>query len=226
MQIKGRDTFDPRFNVTLRVYDRQKDGSLAFREKRDVHNVMTNAGRTWLMQTAGASSYDPLTPLVTEKVQYVGFGCGGYLQNTPGLALLQHTQTELASVISLEEPVALSYSGQLGTFLRSCQAQTLGNTDDFPGPGRIVFRAMVAESELSFTDPYANYALRSSTQLGTEVPVSEAGLYLSSAVPTYNTGSHAGADPRLANHMVCYNVFDPVIVTPNVMLMLEWELRC
>lgn len=226
MQIQGRDTFDPRFNVTLRVYDRKKDGSLAFREKRDVHNVMTTAGRTWLMQSAGASSYSPLTPLVTEKVQYVGFGCGGYLQNTAGLSQLLHTQTELASVVALEEPVALSYTGQTGTFLRSCQAQTLNNTDDFPGAGRIVFRAWVNESELSFTVPYANYALRSNTQLGTEVPVSEAGLYLSNAGPTYDTGSHAGADPRLANQLVCYNVFDPVIVTPNVMLLLEWELRC
>ena len=50
------------------------------------------------------------------------------------------------------------------------------------------------------------------------MPISEAGLYLSSAQTQPQV-------PTNDNKLVAYDIFSPIIVTPNVMLKIEWELR-
>ena len=70
------------------------------------------------------------------------------------------------------------------------------------------------ESDLSFAlnETYNQKDVQS------EVPISEAGLYLSSAVPTT-------ANPTQENGLIAYDVFAPITVTPNNRLRIEWELR-
>lgn len=211
------DGFNPQVNVLILAYERGK-GGLRLIAKRETHNIMTTTGRAWLVQRLGASSYAPLTANTTEVVQYIGLGCGGALQTT---ATFANTQTELASVIALEDPVA--YTGvapALKTYLQTVKAQS-NNTTYFPGVGRTVFIYDVPESYISFTG--------STTFLGhvvnTEVPVSEAGLYLSGAEATYNSVGPVGVSPVTANRLACYNIFDPIIVTPSVMLRVLWEIR-
>ena len=217
MHISNRDNFDPRFNVTLVGYERRKDGSLQQRYRRDVHNIMTNTGRDWLVRRLGAVSYGPEVPHVTTLVKYAGFGCGGALQTD---VQFPNTQTELATVVSLQDPTPFSTVGNLSTYLKTLNTQSITSTY-FPGVGRTVFICQVPESEIS----YLTAATYSGVSVGTSVPLSEAGLYLSNAGPTYDPVAPAGTDPTAANSLIAYNIFEPVTVTPNVVLRLEWELR-
>jgi len=159
---------------------------------------------------------DPPLPHVTTRIKYIGLGCGGALQTD---ANLPHAQTELVTVVALEDPVPYSENGAVKTYLKQVDNQLVNSSVYFPGTFRTRFIVDVAETELSFD---GNVTAKTGHVVGTSVPVSEAGLYLSSAEPTYGNG---GADPTGPNDLVCYNIFEPIIVTPNVVLRLEWELR-
>jgi hypothetical protein len=207
-------------NFALGVYDRDSGELLEYRE---VHNVCTNTGRTWISQLFGSSDYtqSPPTPHTTEKATYIGFGCGGVLQTSNNFAA---TQAELTTVTALEDPVPLSVNGTLRTYLKTVDSQSAGSVY-FPGNYRTVFIVDVLESEISFA---GNTTRTSAYGVGTSVPISEAGLYLNTALPTYNHVNPvpAGqADPAAANRMICYNTFEPVTITPNVVVRAEWELR-
>lgn len=228
MHVLNKDSFDPRFNVTVLAYERQKNGNQLLVARRETHNVMTNFGRNWLVQRLGSTAYGTTganylggVPVTDAVLRYVGLGVGGALQTR---ADLLHAQTELSSVIALEDPVAFSQAGTVWTFLKSVENQALGITN-FPDTGRTVFVCNVLESEVAFA---ANTAQGSSVVVGTEVPVSEAGLYLSSATATNDpaSGTPLVGSPVLANMLCCYDIFDPIVVTNNVMLKILWELRC
>lgn len=213
------DKFDPRVNVKVLVIE---NGRVV--AQRRTHNVMTNSGRNWLMQLLGSSDYaqSPPTAHTTAKLKYVGFGCGGVLQSDPAAQGFLNKQAEIASVVALEDPVPLSVAGTVKTFLGTLNDQRSG-TIHFPGIGRTVFIRNVLETEISFA---GNVTKGSNVVVGTEVPISEAGLYLSTATPTYDSANPGlGGDPVAANSLAAYNLFDPVVVTPSVSLRIEWEIR-
>lgn len=221
MSTTLRSDFDPRFNVTVLVYERTPAGPRLIGQ-RETHNVMTNTGRSWLVQRLGAASYtgSPPTPNTTEVIKYVGFGVGGALQTTAGY---MNTQAELASVVALEDPVPFKKVGDVQTYLETVNAQEVNNLY-FPGVGRTVFVYDVPEAYISFAGNESFSAL----PVGTEVAVSEAGLYLSNACPTYDVVNGPGPSsvpPTSANRLACYNIFDPIVVTQNVMLRILWEIR-
>lgn len=216
-----RSEFDPKINVSILIYE---NGELVGR--RDTHNVMTNQGKEWLLQRLGSSNYgvSPPTPHRTDVIKYVGFGVGGALQTN---AAFLRTQLEIPTVVALQDPVAYStLSATAKRYLKTVTNQVLGNPADFPAFNRTVFTLDVLETEIS----YPGARTRGSNVLvDTLVPVSEAGLYLSSAATDYDTGAPLGAgnvDPLSANFMVCYNIFEPVPVTPNTLLRILWEIRC
>lgn len=209
------DKYNVRFNVKVGAY---KDNKLI--DQRQSHNVMTNTGRNWLSRLVGASDYSTTPPLAhtTDKVAYVGLGCGGALQTDP---LLPKSQTELVTVEALEDPIPFSVASNVSTYLKKVNDQNANSSVYFPGSFRSRFIIDVAETEISYTGSTTSV---SNVNVGTSVPISEAGLYLSSAQPTWDGGS-LGADPSGPNSLVCYNIFDPIFVTPNVVLRVEWELR-
>jgi hypothetical protein len=216
--LKINSDFDPRINVTILVYERSAEGPRLV-DKRETHNVMTDTGRAWLVQRLGSSNYanaEP-TPNTTEVIKYVGLGVGGALQSTPGYA---HAQAELAQVTALEDPVCFEKVGSVQTYLKTVKNQTTESTF-FPGVGRTVFIYDVPESLVSFE---TNTSFGGQT-VGTSVPVSEAGLYLSLANTTYDTNNPLVDQPTAPNRLACYNIFDPIVVTPNVMLRILWEIR-
>ena len=191
-------------------------------DKRLSHNVVTNTGRAWLTQLVGSGDYSQTPPLphTTDKIGYIGFGCGGALQTNEQFAI---GQSELVTVTSLQDPVPiqdLQAGGKLYLKQVSSQAQS---SIFFPGDFRTRFIADLAEGELS----YQGSVTRVSGQaVNTSVPITEAGLYLTSANPVFDAGANStGADPAGPNSMIAYNVFDPIFVTPNVVLRVEWELR-
>ena len=205
--------------MAISVY---KDGKLV--DQRVSHNVFTNTGRTWLSRLVGSSDYtqSPPSPHSTDKIMYIGFGCGGALQSNTDYAT---GQAELVTVTSLQDPVPIAIDGDQRLYLKQVDNQA-NSSVYFPGDFRTRFVVDIAESELSFT---GNITRVSNKAVGTSVPITEAGLYLSSANPrfTHNAspGSSLEADPAGPNKLVAYNTFDPIHVTPNVILRVEWELR-
>jgi len=214
-----KDELEPTINVAISAY---KDGKLI--DQRLSHNVFTNTGRTWLSRLVGSSDYsqEPPAPHTHQKIAYIGFGCGGALQSNNDFAT---GQTELVTVTSLQDPVPVSIDGDQRLYLKQVDDQA-NSSIYFPGDFRTRFIVDIAESELSFT---GNTTRVSNKAVGTSVPISEAGLYLSSANPRFtheaDPANPLEADPAGPNMLVAYNIFDPIHVTPNVILRVEWELR-
>lgn len=182
-------------------------------DKRESHNVLTNNGAAWLAQLVSSASYatDPPTPNTAARVKYIGLGCGGILQTGAGFFA---SQSALVTVVGLEDPVAYTGVGAGATFLKTADAQAQ-NPIYFPTSRRVRFIVDVLETEMSYV---GNKAYKSQVGVETVVPISEAGLYLSSANTT-------GQDPTLENALVAYDVFSPMPVTPNNRIRVEWELR-
>jgi hypothetical protein len=218
--MKHVSEFNPRFNVKILVYERGPEG-FNLVGTRETHNVLTDFGRTWLLSRLGSSNYAAATPPshTDAVIQYMGFGCGGALQTDTRFL---RSQLELVSVTGLQEPVPFSLAAPISTFLKTVENQSMAGLPnaDFPAYNRTVFTLDVLETEISYA---ASQTYPSLVNVGTSVPVSEAGLYLSTATDTFDMG--AGGDPTAANELVCYNIFDPIPVNPNTMLRVQWELR-
>ena len=213
------DKLEPTINVAIGVYE---DGKLV--DQRFGHNVFTNTGRNWLTRVVGSDDYaqEPPSPHNIDKIKYIGFGCGGALQPDDSFA---SGQTELITVTAIQDPIPVGLDAGQRLYLKQVDNQS--NTSIyFPGNFRTRFVIDIAEDELSFP---GNVTRISNVIVGTSVPITEAGLYLSSANPRFtheaNPPFTSEADPAAPNYMVAYNVFDPIHVTPNVVLRVEWELR-
>lgn len=185
--------------------------------KRESHNILTNIGRTWLRNLSGAASYGAIDAgtgyiegtgyaLTSERVAYLGLGVGGSFSSAPYFA----TQEELVTVSALEDYVQIT---DAPTYLKTVLPQTTVN-GSFPDSYTIRFSTILASSEVSF----ATNVSKSAQAVGTNVPVSEAGLYISGATPTENL-DHVDNNTRL----VAYNIFTPIPVTPNVVLRIDWD---
>jgi hypothetical protein len=213
------DKLEPTINVAIAAYE---NGKLV--EQRFGHNVFTNTGRNWLSRVVGSDDYsfDPPSPHNTDKIMYIGFGCGGALQNDNNFA---SGQTELVTVTSIQDPVPISIDFGQALYLKRVDDQK-NNSVYFPGDFRTRFIIDIAEDELSFP---GNATRVSNVNVDTSVPISEAGLYLSSAHPRFTHNANPPlpeeADPAAPNYLVAYNIFDPIHITPNVILRVEWELR-
>lgn len=203
-------------NVRIRAIDKRTEKVV---EERVNHNVLTNIGRTWLRNLVGAASYaavDPVTgwiegagnAITSERVRYQMFGVGGALSAAPYL----HTQEELTTVTELEDWVNYDASNYMVEVL----PQTAAN-DAFPDTFSIRFIGEVPESAISYA---GNTSGGSAQAVGTSVPVSEAGLYLSGADKTKDPQDSANN-----TRLVAYDIFDPITVTPNIVLRVEWEFR-
>lgn len=203
-----RDELPVESNVRISLFDQH--GRL--KDVRESHNVLVNNGAAWLARLASSAAYpagDP-TPNTYDRIKYIGLGCGGALQTTPNFLA---TQSALVTVKALEDPVPYKKIGVDKYWLKTVDPQVLTPTY-FPAATRVRFILDVLESDLSF----ALNTTFATKDVATEVPISEAGLYLSSAVPTT-------ANPIGENGLIAYDVFAPITVTPNNRIRIEWELR-
>jgi hypothetical protein len=215
------DKLEPTINIAIAAFDK-KTGKLI--DQRLGHNVFTNTGRNWLSRVVGSDDYsmDPPNPHNTDKIMFMGFGCGGALQGDNNFAT---GQTELVTVTSIQDPIPISNDFNQRLYLKQVDDQS-NNSIYFPGDFRTRFIIDIAEDELSFP---GNITRVSNVTVGTSVPISEAGLYLSSANPRFTHEANppllGESDPAAPNYLVAYNIFDPIHITPNVVLRVEWELR-
>tara|TARA_R110002126_G_scaffold43108_6_gene123802 strand:+ start:131 stop:790 length:660 start_codon:yes stop_codon:yes gene_type:complete len=218
--MRQKDDLGLHFNVRITA---RENGKLIRSSTRESHNVFVNGGRAWVTQILGSSDYGqtPPTAHIRSKIKYIGFGCGGALQSDNQFA---NTRTEIVSVDALEDAIPYSVTGGVSTFLKAVANQAQ-DTISFPDSYRARFIVTVLESEISYVGSTTRISLR---EPGLSVPVSECGLYLSSAAPTFTTGGGglgSEADPSSANGLVAYNTFEPIPVTPNTVLRAIWELR-
>jgi len=141
----------------------------------------------------------------------MGFGCGGALQ--PDTTTYVTGQDEVVTVTALQDPVSVADDGGTFVYLKQVYNQA-DNSLYFPTAYTARFIADLIETEVSFV---GSFTKASNVNVGTSVPLTEAGLYTSEADPY--------ADPTLANGMICYYTFAPVTKTVKTVLRTEWDLR-
>jgi hypothetical protein len=201
-------------NVRLRAYVGDK-----LVDERESHNILTNIGRNWLRDLVGFTDFTGLAggafaspdTRTDERATYIAFGVGGVLSADP--TIYNATQEELVTVSALEDYVKIDATP---TYMKAVEDQTNGS-DSIVGSYAIRFISTILESEISFA---ANVSKSGGLAVGTNVPISEVGLYLSGANPAVDL-DNATNNARL----VAYNLFDSITVTPNIVLRIEWELR-
>jgi hypothetical protein len=200
-------------NVRISVLDLH--GKLV--DRRESHNVLTNNGAAWLARLASSANYLVATPApnTTERVKYIGLGCGGVLQTDAGALGLLTSQSALITVTALEDPVPYSGAGGARVWLKQVDDQAVTPTY-FPTSTRVKFIVDLLPSEVSYAGSTTGGG--AGTAVGTLAPISEAGLYLSSA-------DTAILDPTQENGLVAYDVFAPISITANNKVRVEWELR-
>lgn len=205
-------------NVRVRLYDRQ--GRVTYEHVG--HNVLTNAGRTWVTrlltpadfpalstanrnmtsnggQTGNEDTFSPIG--ITYRARYIGVGIGGTLQtiSPPGPG----GQTEHAGVTGLERQVLVNATD----YYRQIEPNDDPNDPlQFPDAYSVRVRAIFGYDDISFP---------AQPTYGTNVPLTEFALYTSQAALTV-----AGGDG-----CVCYHQVSPFSKTPDFALELVWELR-
>lgn len=207
------DNLPVQYNVRVSTL---RDGKVV--DRRESHNVMTNAGRAWLATLVGASAYPTPypTPHTPDRIKYMGLGCGGALQTDVNFLKFQSATVD---VTDLEDAVPFQAGpGNTNHYLKQVAPQAFNSTF-FPSPYRTRFILEISENEISYV---GSATAGSNRTVDTSVPISEAGLYLSSA---QSGGLVTPANARTLGSMVCYDTFSPITITPNVMVRVEWELR-
>ena len=214
-----REPIKPECNVRVTAL---RDGEVV--EQRESHNIITNVGRNYLRNIISAITYDnvdaangfvegPTNVYTSERVRYMAFGVGGAFSADP----YYHIQEELVTVTALEDYVKITDS----SYLKEVDVQGPAG-EPFPTQYSVRFACQLTESDISF----ANNVSKSSaltlpiSYVGTDVAVSEAGLYLSGANPAQDL-DHTDNNSRL----IAYNIFQPIHVTQNIVLRVEWEFR-
>lgn len=177
------------------------------------HNIVVNTGRQFLSEvitpaTLGAGTFTRTQDTV---VRYIGFGIGGDRQNSSDALISPWSDAYPAgyggtnlqpdddvTVAQLERPVLSS----AGLWLK--QISTPGT---FPTNGT------------TFTATF----LRADVNLGafSSMPLSEIGLFLSSADPALANGG-AGAYPGGTGHMIAYDTFDTISKTGGFQITVNW----
>ena len=202
------ETVEVKNNLTLIARERGKIVA-----RREGHNIWLDIGREYLSHVIALASYGPDVPQRNDRIKYMGFGIGGTRQVAPAIANVPpmstaypgtNAQTDLdPTVIGLERPVRISGSttpspGSAGdVWLGTIQAPAIHTN-----PREVTFRRLFSQTEISY-----------STFLS--VPLSEVGLFTSSAVPI---GIPAGTP-------VAYDTFDTISKTGAFEIEVEWTVR-
>lgn len=200
-----KDDISVRQNLFLTTRERGK-----IIDRREGHNIWLDLGREWLARLISYSSFSPLTPEDDARVRYMGLGVGGTRQlvspvpSPVGTAYPgTNAQTDTDPTITqLERPVRISGSdavtpGLAGDlWLGQIQAPPTHVTAT-----QVTFKRLFTRLEVSY-EPYLT------------VPLSEIGLFLSSADPE-----------SYSNTMVAYDTFDTLSKTSSFELEVEWTIR-
>jgi hypothetical protein len=204
------DKIEATWNLEIDLIERGKKR----RWHQRTHNIVVNTGRQMFCevitpQSLGAGSFVRHQDTV---VRYIGFGIGGNRQNSasafaapyavdyPGTNM--QTDTDV-TVARLERPVRVTAA--------PLWMREISTPGTFPTTTSTRFIAVFSETDIN----YGSY---------TSVPLSEIGLYKSSADPSLPNGS-AGAYPGAGGHTLAYDTFDTIHKTGLFSIEVRWEFR-
>jgi len=205
--LRLRDVIEVKSNVLLLMRERGKIVA-----RREGHNIWVSLGSEYLAERISLQSYAPDTPYNTYHVKYMGMGIGGTAQKAldvannppispPYVGTNDQVATDL-TVTTLERPVRISgsasaYPGIAG----DAWVGLIGSADPNTVPTQTTFRRTFTQSEIN----YGSFV---------SVPLSEIGLFLSSADPE-----------NYQNLLVAYHTFDTLMKTPAFSLEVVWTIR-
>ena len=157
---------------------------------------------------ANVDSFSPIGG--TYRPRYVGVGVGGTLQNItpPGPG----SQAETASVPKVERSLQVNPGLPVQWYKQVLPSPDPTDPAQFPTAYSSRIRGIFGYDDVSF--PGCKDAL--DVVYGTDVPISEVGLYTSQAALTTIPGA-AG--------LIAYHTFRPISKTPNFVLELAWDLK-
>jgi hypothetical protein len=212
--MKIEEKIEATWNLEIDLFERGKRR----RFHQRTHNIVVNTGRQMFCEVITPQSLGPSSFVRHQDtvIRYIGFGIGGNRQNNPSAMASPYTdafpagypggnvQTDTSvTTTRLERPVRVTAAP---VWMR--QISTPGT---FPSSTSTRFIAVFSETDLN----YGAY---------TSVPLSEIGLYKSSADPALPNGS-AGAYPGAGGHLVAYDTFDTVSKTGVFSIEVRWEFR-
>ena len=201
------DRIEVRQNLVITTRERGK-----IKERREGHNIFLDLGREWLSRLIAYKTLGPDVPERDDRVKFMGFGIGGTRQVATVVAssvpisppyVGTNAQTDTDPTLSvIERPVRLSGSATAypgisgGKWIGPVQAPAthLSATET-------TYRRLFTQEEISFP-PFLS------------VPLSEVGLFLSSANPENHQ-----------NTMVAYDTFDTLSKTTAFELEVVWTIR-
>lgn len=219
--MKFIEDIEVRINLEIDLIERGKR-----KHHHASHNIVVNTGRQFLAEVITPATLGPGTFTRTQDtcVRYVGFGLGGTRQYSPSAVVAPYAslypagyeyagaphnaQTDVdVTVARLERPAAVvDYAGPTPLWMR--QISTPGTFDALE---RTKFIAIFSETDINFGG-------------FTSVPLSEIGLYKSSADPSLPNGG-AGAYPGPTGHLIAYDTFDTIHKTGVFSIEVRWEWR-
>lgn len=187
---------------------------------QNTHNIVVNTGRQFIAEVITPSALGPGSFVRTQDtvVRYCGFGIGGTRQTVPIAAAPPlstpypvgyggtNLQVDTDVVVSrLERPVQVT-TGVGGLWMREIAAP-----GTFPTATETTFVSVFGQTDIN-------------VGVFTSMPLSEIGLYKSSADPTLPNGG-AGVYPGPGGHMIAYDTFDPVSKTGVFLIQVNWTWR-
>jgi hypothetical protein len=213
--VRFLETIETSWNLEIDLLERGKRR----RWHQRTHNIVVNTGRQFLAENITPSSLGPSSFVRTQNtvVRYVGFGIGGSRQNASDALAPPYSsaypagyggtnvQTDVdVTVGRLERPVKAT----TGPDLWMREISTPGT---FPTAQSTRFIAVFGQTDINFG-------------AFTSVPLSEIGLYKSSADSSLPNGG-AAAYPGPTGHLIAYDTFDTIHKTGVFSIEVRWEWR-
>lgn len=206
-KLRLKEDLEVKSNLLLTMRERGKIVA-----RREGHNIWVSLGSEYLAERISLQSYDPDVPYNNYHLKYMGLGIGGTAQKAldtannppisgPYVGTNDQVDTDL-TVTTIERPVRVSgsesaYPGVAG----DAWVGLIGSSDPNTVPTQTTLRRTFTQSEIN----YGSFV---------SVPLSEIGLFLSSADPE-----------NYQNLLVAYHTFDTLMKTAAFSLEVIWTIR-
>lgn len=203
--------------------------------RREGHNIFVDLGRQWLAELISLLTTDPDVPDRIDLIKYMGFGIGGNEQTLPGevtsaplvTAYPVGSDPNVTTGFEHNETFPLKPLGSGGGVIETLEVpvRIAGGVTTYPGDPGDQWLSTPSPPDFIIAHPSpteTNYHARFDAGAGdflygpfTRMPLSEAGLFLSSV-------SHLGTP---FNPLVAYHTFDTILLSPEIELEVVWTVR-
>lgn len=202
-----------RSNLLITGYDRGKRKVLC----QATHNIIVNGGRQFLVENIAAQSFAgaSFTRHQNTVVRYIGFGIGGTRQTEPDASSSPLSDTYPAGYGGTNAQTDVDVA--VGRLERPVLATATNWMKEVSTPA-----TFLSASEVQWTATFGQLDINLAPH--TSMPISEIGMYKSSADPTLPNGG-AGTYPGPTGQMLAYDTFDSFGKHAAFSLVVQWAWR-